>query len=87
MGTLKDLLLQHSFSFERAGAVVGVDPQLLLRVDQRRQPLRMDVVRRLAGVLGESTGTVEVAAGRVVESTDDRFLNPHPPIPILGDSF
>jgi hypothetical protein len=87
MGTLKDLTLSRGFTLERAAAQVGVAPMLLLRVDQRRQALRMDVVRALATLLAESVGTVEVACGRVVESTDARWLNPYPPVPILGDKI
>lgn len=47
----------------------------------------MDIVRALALVLGEAVGTVEVACGRVVESSDERWLNPYPPVLILGDKI
>ena len=87
MGTLKDLALRHGFTLERAAAQVAVSPTLLLRVDQRRQPLRLDIVARLAALLGEAPGTVEVAAGLVVDSVDERYLTPQPPQPLLGDKI
>lgn len=85
MGALKSYLLTKRFTLERAAHACGVSPDLLLRVDQGRQPLLMSIVRQLAAACSDSVGSVEVAAGRVVETADPTALNPYPPV--LGDKW
>jgi hypothetical protein len=87
VGALKDLLRSHSYTLERAEFVLQLKPTLLLRVDQRRQPLPSSVIVSIAALLGEEIGTVEQAAGLVTSSDSPRFLEPQPPVPILGDKF
>jgi transcriptional regulator with XRE-family HTH domain len=83
--TLLSLANAHRMTREQLALKVGVHPLLLQRVDQGRQPLRFDIVQKIAIVTGEQIGDVLAAVRQTIHSGDDRLLNPQPPIPLFGD--
>lgn len=77
-------------SLDDLAARIGVDPLLLHRVSQGRQPLPEQLVAPIARDLGSQPGEVRSAAGLVLSpraSRNARSLRPLPPDRLLGDAL
>lgn len=66
---------------------IGVEPMLLTRVDQGRQPLRDQHVRAVAALFAVPVAEAEALFPLRVRSTDARLDTPKPPVPIRGDAI
>lgn len=77
--------VERGLTVAMIAAAIEVEPLLLERVDQGRQPLRMVHVRALAGIYGIQIAEAQALFPQRIESIDARLDNPKPPIPIRGD--
>lgn len=66
---------------------IGVEPMLLTRVSQGRQPLREQHVRAVAARFGVPVADAEALFPSRVRSNDARLDTPKPPIPVRGDAI
>ena len=99
--SFESLVRAKGFTLNSLAVRLGCSPLLLERVSQKRQPLAHSLVKQIATVIGSDVGTVEFEVGfvtrpghvsrdengNVIPGNDQTLLNPHPPIPELGDKF
>ncbi len=81
------LALERGTTSAALASTVGVDPNLFVRIDQRRQGLPSDLLPNMALVLGTDVATVAVAAFRIDKTGNPRARTPLPPKLELGDTF
>jgi len=81
------IALEYGTTLQALAVVVGVDPTLFVRVDQRRQGLPSALLPNMALVLGTDVATVAVAAFRIDTTGNPRARTPLPPKLELGDTF
>ena len=85
--TLPELFAAHHVSNGDVAKALGVSQEFLDRVIAKRQPLPIDLVRKLAFLLSEDIGTVELCAGLITPITGPSTRVALPPDPVLGERF
>lgn len=82
---LEAFAVSRGLTVSMLAAAIEVDPLLLERVDQGRQPLRMLHVRAFAGIYRIQIAEAQALFPERIESIDARLDHAKPPIPIRGD--
>jgi hypothetical protein len=83
------LITAHGRNVADTAAAIGVDPDLILRVDTSRQPMPLELVVPIAQYLNCDPSLVREACPACVQSSPINRVNrtPYPPDPTLGDPF